>query len=82
MGGDHEGERIYSRYSLDSYFRQRDIIHATAESQWKHKQGKVVIMTKEPQSAPKLIVLGSARRQTKGTPIGARQESLMVGYYD
>lgn len=67
---------------MDESFRWREIINATAESQWKHKQGKVVIMTKEPQSAPKLIVLGSARRQTKGTPIGARQETLMVGYYD
>ncbi|SDA36909.1 hypothetical protein SAMN03159340_04016 [Sphingomonas sp. NFR15] len=39
-------------------------------------------MTKDPKSAPKLIPLGSARRETKGTPIGARQESLMVGFYD
>lgn len=39
-------------------------------------------MTNDQKSAPKLIALGSARRQTKGTPIGARQESLMVGFYD
>lgn len=39
-------------------------------------------MTKERKSEPKLVALGSARRQTKGTPIGAKQEPLMVGFYD
>jgi len=39
-------------------------------------------MTKDQKSAPKLVALGSARRETKGTPIGAKQESLMVGFYD
>lgn len=41
-------------------------------------------MTKEHTAVrpATLIVLGSARRQTKGTPIGAKQESLMVGFYD
>lgn len=58
------------------------MLFATVDLRWRAKQGKVVIMTKEPKPEPKLIVLGSARRRTKGTPIGARQESLMVGYYD
>lgn len=39
-------------------------------------------MTKDQKPEPRLIALGAARRQTRGTPIGARQESLMVGFYD
>ncbi len=51
-------------------------------SRWCCKQGKASIMMKDQKSERKLVVLGSARRETKGTPIGAKQEALMVGYYD
>jgi hypothetical protein len=39
------------------------------------------MMTKQTKDAPKLARLGAARRETKGGPIGSRQESLM-GRYD
>lgn len=42
---------------------------------------KELTMTKEQKVEPRLIKLGSARRQTKGTPIGAKQE-MLVGYFD
>jgi hypothetical protein len=39
-------------------------------------------MTKQDKTAPKLNRLGTARRETKGLPIGSKQESLVTGQYD
>jgi len=39
-------------------------------------------MTKRDKIPSKLTRLGTARQETKGLPIGSKQESLVTGQYD
>lgn len=46
------------------------------------KQRKVSIMTSNQKSARELVVLGSARVNTKGGVIGSKDEPLIGGRYN